>query len=112
MGCAAGFILRGFKDSGWDVYGIEPNETMAGYGRIELNLNITTGSLETYQSFQQFDLVNLIQVIGHFYDIDTALIKLSGLVKQNGLVLVESWNMKSTIAKVMGKNWHEYSPPV
>ena len=76
-----------------------------------MNLNITTGSLETYQSFQQFDLVNLIRVIGHFYDIDTALIKLSGLVKQNGLVLVESWNMKSTIAKVMGKNWHEYSPP-
>ena len=34
VGCAAGFILRGFKDSGWDVYGIEPNETMAGYSEL------------------------------------------------------------------------------
>jgi len=29
IGCAAGFILKGFEDSGWICRGIEPNETMA-----------------------------------------------------------------------------------
>lgn len=110
-GCAAGFILKGFKDSGWNCYGIEPNETMAAYGKDKLDLNITVGSLETFTTNQKFDLVNMIQVIGHFYDIDKALVNTSALVKPGGFVLIESWNMKSMVARLMGKNWHEYSPP-
>jgi Zn ribbon nucleic-acid-binding protein len=110
-GCAAGFILKGFVDSGWTGIGIEPNNTMADYGRNKLNLNIASGSLETYESEEKFDLINLIQVIGHFYDLDKAILKLTDLLSVDGLVLVESWNMKSALAKLRGKNWHEYSPP-
>ncbi|MBS1574119.1 MAG: hypothetical protein JST09_02345, partial [Bacteroidetes bacterium] len=33
VGCAAGFILKAFKDAGWEAYGVEPNDTMASYGR-------------------------------------------------------------------------------
>ena len=110
-GCAAGFILKGFEDSGWKGFGIEPNETMASYGRNQLNLNIKTGTLETYESSEKFDLINLIQAIGHLYDLDKAFLKIVDLLKDNGLVLVESWNMKSSIARLLGKNWHEYSPP-
>lgn len=110
-GCAAGFILKGFEDFGWKGFGIEPNKTMVSYGRNELNLNISNGSLETYESQEKFDLITMIQVIGHFYDLDKAMLKLCNLLKEDGIVLVESWNMKSGIAKLMGRNWHEYSPP-
>ena len=110
-GCAAGFILKGFVDRGWEGYGIEPNDTMASYGRNELNLNISTGTLENYESPEKFDLINMIQVIGHFYDLDKAMLKVSGLLNKDGLVLVESWNMKSNIARLLGRHWHEYSPP-
>jgi len=111
VGCASGFILKGFVDSGWEGFGIEPNNTMANYGRKELNLNITTGSIETCEIPQRFDLINIIQVIGHFYDLDKAILKLRDLLNANGFVLVESWNMESAIAKFLGKNWYEYSPP-
>jgi SAM-dependent methyltransferase len=110
-GCAAGFILKGFVDCGWTGFGIEPNNTMANYGRNKLNLNITTASLETYENTERFDLINLIQVVGHFYDLDKAIINLDKLLNENGFVLVESWNMNSAFAKLMGKSWHEYSPP-
>jgi 2-polyprenyl-3-methyl-5-hydroxy-6-metoxy-1,4-benzoquinol methylase len=111
IGCAAGFILKGFESLGWQGYGIEPNETMANYGRSELNLDIQTGSLETYSTENKFDLITLIQVIGHLYDVDKALENISHLLNHNGLVLVESWNMKSLAARILGKHWHEYSPP-
>jgi 2-polyprenyl-3-methyl-5-hydroxy-6-metoxy-1,4-benzoquinol methylase len=111
VGCAAGFILKGFEQSGWDCYGIEPNETMATYGRDNLNLNIINGDLETFQSIEKFDLISMIQVIGHLYDVDKALLKVSDLLKEGGAVIVESWDMNSTFAKIMGKYWHEYSPP-
>jgi len=110
-GCAAGFILKGFQDSGWQCHGIEPNDTMAGYGRKELGLDITTGSLENFIAAEQFDLINMIQVIGHFYDVDKVMQNISGLLKPEGLVLIESWNMKSIVARILGKNWHEHCPP-
>jgi 2-polyprenyl-3-methyl-5-hydroxy-6-metoxy-1,4-benzoquinol methylase len=110
-GCAAGFILKGFQDSGWECHGIEPNDTMASYGRKELNLNIITGSLENFNSNQRFDLINMIQVIGHFYDVDKVMQNVTNLLKPGGLLLIESWDMKSFVAIVLGKQWHEYSPP-
>lgn len=111
VGSAAGFILKAFDDQGWECVGLEPNNTMAGYGRNVLNLDIQTGSLESYKPEQKFDLVSLIQVIGHFYDIDKALENIRELLHLHGLVLVESWNMNSLIARLFGRYWHEYSPP-
>jgi len=111
VGCAAGFILKGFQDSAWECRGVEPNDTMAEYGRRELKLDIVTGSLENFETKEKFSLVSLIQVVGHFYNIDAALEKISQILASDGLVLVESWNMKSSVAKLLGKHWHEYSPP-
>ncbi len=111
VGCASGFILKGFENKGWICQGIEPNDTMASYGREQLNLNIHTGNLETFQSVEKFDLITLIQVVGHLYNLDKALSNISNLLKPDGFVLVESWNMKSTVARMLGKNWAEYSPP-
>ena len=111
VGCAAGFILKGFERAGWICYGIEPNETMAAYGREKLNLNIKTGSIESLVTNVEFDLVNLIQVIGHVHDPDKTLQNVVQVLKRSGLVLVESWNRSSFSARVLGKRWHEYSPP-
>jgi SAM-dependent methyltransferase len=111
VGSAAGFILKGFEKSGWNCFGIEPNETMAVYGRDKLNLDIKTSSIETFKTDERFDLVSMIQVIGHVYDLDKALQNVIRLLKEDGLVLVESWNMKSVFARIMGKRWPEYSPP-
>ena len=76
-----------------------------------MKLNIITGTLENFESEEKFDFTNLIQVIIHFVDLDKAMLKLQELIKERGFILVESWNMKSAIAQLMGKNWHEYSPP-
>jgi len=111
IGCAAGFIMKGFEESGWKCSGVEPNYTMGEYGRNTLHLDITTGSLEEYTPVKTYDLITMIQVIGHFYDLDKALHNINRLLRPGGHVLIESWNMKSLYAKAMGKHWHEYSPP-
>ena len=111
VGCAAGFILKGYEESGWEAYGIEPNTTMVEYGRENLNLNIDKGDLETFKTEERFDLISLIQVIGHLHDLDKSLKLVRQLLNDDGYVIVESWDMNSLSAKVMGKHWHEYSPP-
>ena len=111
VGCAAGFILKAFDDAGWECYGVEPNDTMASYGRKELKLDIRTGGMETFSADQKFDLINLIEVIGSLYDLDKAMENVSALCKQGGFAMVESWDMKCLAARFFGANWHEYCPP-
>jgi len=111
VGCAAGFIMKGFEKSGWQCDGIEPNEFMADYGRNEMQLNIYTSNLEKFSAKKKYDLIILIEVIGHFYDLNKAIHNILNLLKEGGFVLVESWNMNSTFARLQGKRWHEYSPP-
>lgn len=111
VGSAAGFILKGLETAGWRCHGVEPNDTMAAYGRNELKLDIQTGGLEDYRSDIKFDLISIIQVVGSFYDVDKALATSATLLKKGGYVIVESWDMDSYAARLQGKNWHEYCPP-
>ncbi len=111
IGCGSGFIMKGFKDNGWEVKGVEPNLNMVKYGVEKFNLDISRSSFESYHDQNVFDLITMIQVIGHFYDVRSCIKTASRLLKTNGLLLIETWNKDSLIAKIMGYAWHEYSPP-
>jgi SAM-dependent methyltransferase len=111
VGTAAGFILKGFQESGWRGIGLEPNSSMAEYGRTHFGLQIESGSLEQFSSSQRFDLVSMIQVIAHFFDIRQALQKAAEATKSGGFWLIETWDRESWVARRFGRYWHEYSPP-
>jgi SAM-dependent methyltransferase len=133
VGAAAGFILSGFIQEGWQGAGTEPNGRMADYARTRLGLAIATGPLEqvsqaqvsqaqvsqspigngTTQTDRQggYDLINLVQVLPHLYDLDSALQIASDMTRPGGYWLIETWNRDSWTAKLSGQGWHEYSPP-
>lgn len=111
IGAAAGFLLKGFVDEGWKGIGIEPNARMAEHARLQLGIDVDVGSLETFETDKRFDLITMIQVIGHFVDIQKAFEIASRHVSESGFVLIESWDRESWTARLFGKRWHEYSPP-
>ncbi len=111
VGSAAGFILKGFVDKGWKGQGIEPNKSMANWGRENLGLDIVASGLEEFTTKDNFDLVSMIQVNGSLYDLDTAFSRVRELLNKDGYVLLESWDRDSRWAKLSGKYWHEYCPP-
>lgn len=111
IGAAAGFILKGFENNGWQGMGIEPNQRMVEYGKNIVGVNLKKGTIETVELEGGFDLVVLIQVVAHIYDLQKALKKIYRLLKPGGCVLIETWNKDSLTARIFGKNWHEYSPP-
>lgn len=111
VGAAAGFILKGFENSGWQGTGIEPNCSMAEYGKNKVGVNIKQGTIESVELEGKFDLAIMIQVIAHIYDLHNSIKRIFNFLKSSGYVLIETWNKDSLTAKVFGKNWHEYSPP-
>jgi len=53
----------------------------------------------------------MIQVIPHFYDLMGGMENLAQHTKPGGHWMIETWNSDSKTARLMGKSWHEYSPP-
>jgi SAM-dependent methyltransferase len=111
IGSAAGFILKGFQERGWSGCGIEPNPRMAEYASTQLGLDVEVGTLEQFQSSERYDLISMIQVVAHFYDLRKALQVAMEITRPAGFWLVETWDRESLMARVLGKHWHEYSPP-
>jgi SAM-dependent methyltransferase len=111
VGTAAGFMLQGFRDCGWRGEGMEPNEGMARFGREMLGLAIDSTTCEEFSSPVHYDLVTMIQVVAHLIDVRKALAVCAQVLKANGLLLIETWDRRSWTARILGKHWHEYSPP-
>jgi SAM-dependent methyltransferase len=84
---------------------------MAAYARTQLQVPVHVGSFEQFQPDTTYDLVTMIQVIGHFLDPRHALQKAKALLRPGGYVLIETWNRESWTARLFGRHWHEYSPP-
>ncbi len=55
--------------------GIEPNQQMVEYGKNVVGVNIKQGTIETVELEGGFDLVVLIHVVAHIYDLHNALKK-------------------------------------
>ena len=111
IGSAAGFLLKGFENKNWKGTGIEPNHTMVKYGKQNLGLNLLNGTIETIDLKDKFDLIVLIQVAAHIYNLDISFNRINEYLNPGGHVLIETWDKDSLTAKIFGKYWHEYSPP-
>lgn len=111
VGAAAGFILHGLTDCGWEGRGIEPNERIVKFGRRMLRLNLTPDTLEAFPKGERYDLVMMIQVLSHFYDLKAALDVANRVTQPGGLWLIETWNRNSLAARLYGKRWRAYTPP-
>jgi ribosomal protein L37AE/L43A len=111
VGAAAGYLLSGFCHAGWKGEGIEPNAKMAALASEKLGVAVQPCALETFSSKRLFDLVTLIQVLPHLSDVDDCVAQVSSWIRPGGLCLVESWDRGSLTARLLGSNWHEYSPP-
>jgi SAM-dependent methyltransferase len=111
VGAAAGFLLAGFREGGWQGEGVEPNPAMSRFAAERFKLVVHPVPFESFQSSQRFDLITLIQVLPHFYYPAQVLRQVAELLSPGGLCLLETWNRKSLVARGFGKHWHEYSPP-
>jgi SAM-dependent methyltransferase len=111
VGAAAGFILRGLVEKGWQGEGIEPNANMARMAQEKFGLNVRIGALENANFDRQYDLITMIQVAAHFYDVARAFEIAAEITKPGGWWLVETSDKESLPARLFGRNWHFISPP-
>lgn len=115
VGCAAGYFLRVTKDAGHDVFGVEVSPAIAteaiqalGADRVWVG---TLGSLPPDRpgcAPESFDLVTMWDVVEHVPDPQALLEQARAMLRPGGKLIVETQNVDSRFAKLLGRRWHHF----
>ncbi len=110
VGCAAGYFLRVMREEGWQVTGLEPSDAIRPHAERLLGAeHVHRGLLgEAALERGSFDLVTMWDVIEHIPDVVGAVREVHRLLRPGGRFLIETQNVDSRAAKVLGKRWQHY----
>ena len=110
VGCAYGFTLLEAKAAGWSPMGVDLNA--AARTAVEAQgfcaaptvaeLGLQPGSVHAMTFFQ---------VLEHLPDPVAALSEAAALLVPGGRLLIETWDRRSLIARVMKARWQQATPP-
>ena len=115
LGCYCGLLLDSFKEIGYEnLYGVEMQPQAFNIARSK-HKNIFNTTLENFSEkskyWNKFDLIIASGLIEHLRD-PNDLIKLANkLLKNNGIMVVQTPYSDTFLAKVLGKFWPPYSAP-
>ena len=115
VGCAAGFFLRVAAEMGHDVQGVEPSAAIATNAQKHLGRDaVHVGTLDDLPEGdprfapESFDLVTMWDVVEHVPDPQDLLRRARELLKPDGTLVIETQNVTSSFARLLGKKWHHY----
>lgn len=109
VGCAAGFFLSVAKERGWRCLGVEVSPPMGQFARDRYGLDVRTGTLiEQSLPAASFDLITFWDVVEHLDEPKAVLREAHRLLAPGGKLLVETQNVASCFARLMGRRWQHY----
>lgn len=109
VGCSKGWFLYLARKGGWETYGLEISELAASYAREKLKLDVTTGTLCNH-SFPEkyFDCITMWDLLEHTENPIEELIQANHLLKDDGLLILETPNCGSIYSKILRSHWTGY----
>lgn len=113
VGCAAGYFLRVARQHGYDCWGVEVSAAIAHQAQAALGEErVHVGMLESAPPDRfapgSFDLVTMWDVIEHVPDPQALLRQAAALLKPGGHLVLETQNVDSRFASLLGSRWHHY----
>ena len=111
IGCGRGEFLELARLEGYSVHGVEPHPQHAAHARGVLGLDVFPGTLsEAFLKDESFDLVVLFHVIEHLRDPSREINRVWQVLKQKGLVVIETPNINTIWFTLLGKRWRQLIP--
>jgi 2-polyprenyl-3-methyl-5-hydroxy-6-metoxy-1,4-benzoquinol methylase len=110
VGFAAGFCMAVLRERGFETYGVEVSETIGSHARDHFGFDtLHFGTLQSAPYDEHsFDLITMWDVVEHVPDPRALLSKAAALLKPGGLLVLETQDIDSRFARVLGPRWHHY----
>lgn len=102
IGTNAGFFLRlAKKNKDWNIYGVEPSESLSNLARRYFNLNIQNVFIEGAEfSDDFFDIITMTDVFEHIPNPAEVLKKVRRIIKNDGILFIKVPNVLFNLLKL------------
>lgn len=111
IGCFTGDFLENLSNRGADVYGVELQDRAVNIANMKLPGRIYKADVMSNEfPAIEFDIVSLLGLIEHVLEPIKILERTSELLKHDGLIIIQTPDSNSFIARVMRKYWPPYAP--
>ncbi len=111
IGAGNGVFLEFMKDKGWDVSGIEMDDSSRKAIEEKLNLDIAK-TVHDNKEIEKFDVVTMWHVLEHVYDLKKDIQEIKNKLKKDGSLIIAVPNCDSFDAKKYKKYWAAYDLPI
>jgi 2-polyprenyl-3-methyl-5-hydroxy-6-metoxy-1,4-benzoquinol methylase len=110
-GCGTGAFLQEMKLAGWDVTGLEPDESARNRASSLINQTIYEPTLLESMPSGSYQVITLWHVLEHVHDLHETVARLADLMADNGLMIIAVPNHLSYDAQHYGQYWAAYDVP-
>lgn len=112
VGCATGIFMHQAQDQGFAVSGLDASAYAVAQAKKIFPRQVKLGTLTTVKFLpRSFDLITLFDVFEHLHDPQKDLARCRHLLRSGGLLVINTGNTNSFLAKVEGPKWHFFIPP-
>ena len=108
VGAATGFFVGLAGEAGFDAEGVDISDHAASHGRAK-GLSIRTGVIDDMSGY--FDAITMLDVIEHVPDPRAVLRKAAALLRSGGVLVINTPDVGSFVARICGRYWHAIIPP-
>lgn len=112
VGCATGLFMLEAQNRGFDVYGIDVSSYAVSIAKRRFPGRVKHASIErAVYPKGTFDVITMFDVIEHLENPRRVLHKVRTLLKPKGLLVINTGDTQSFVAKLQGQHWHFFIPP-
>jgi SAM-dependent methyltransferase len=112
VGCATGLFMDEAEKKGFTVYGIDVSEYAVSIAKKRFGKRVIRSSIEKAKhQNRKYEVITMFDVLEHLNDPRKVLLKLRDVLKKDGLLVINTGDTDSFIAKLQGEHWHFFIPP-
>ncbi|MFA5070043.1 MAG: class I SAM-dependent methyltransferase [Patescibacteria group bacterium] len=95
LGCGAGILVNLLHQNNFEATGIDSSKEVIEFARNNNNGNYEHTAITQYNTSKKFDVVVATQIIEHLRDPEDFLNRIHKLLKDDGIIILETPNLKS-----------------
>lgn len=111
VGAGTGAFLNTMVKAGWEVTGLEPDETARKNALNKYSLPLQPAESLFQLNEGQFDVITMWHVLEHVHELHKYLDKFHSILKPNGKLLIAVPNYTSNDADIYKEHWAAYDVP-
>jgi 2-polyprenyl-3-methyl-5-hydroxy-6-metoxy-1,4-benzoquinol methylase len=111
IGAGTGAFVHTMQTGGWQVTGLEPDDTAAKQALLKYNIRLQSANTIYNLEAHQFDAITMWHVLEHVHDLHGYFKRFGELLQPSGVLVIAVPNYTSTDAKMYGQNWAALDTP-